>query len=149
MGYPGSPLQPAGHPPPTPQAGRLLGLLGRGSGVSAKCPGWVVGTSLCSDGRSSSCGSKFPAQGERSFCRTGDERCENSPVSFGVPLALTPVASPCRSASGFQDLTGCRRCGILSPCPVPWRHSWLSLAGHWSVWSLVHSQMWAPILSLS
>lgn len=56
MGYPGSPLQPAGYPPSlSPQAGRLLGLLGGGSGGSAQCPGWVVGTSLCSDGRSSSC----------------------------------------------------------------------------------------------
>lgn len=41
MGYPGSPLQPAGHPPPY-KAGRLLGLPGRGQRCLCQVP-WLGG----------------------------------------------------------------------------------------------------------
>ena len=33
--------------PSAPGAERLLGLLGSGQQLSAKCPGWVIGTSVC------------------------------------------------------------------------------------------------------
>lgn len=80
LGYPGRPLQPAGYPPSlSPQAGRQWDCLAGVRGVSAKCSGWVVGTSLCSDGRSSSCRSIFPAQGEGSFCRTGGGPVRTAP----------------------------------------------------------------------
>lgn len=40
------PSAPCDLPHP-PTAERLLGLLGSGQQLSAKCPGWVIGTSVC------------------------------------------------------------------------------------------------------
>lgn len=109
-GHPGSPLQQGGC------WDRLAGC----SSVSAKCPGWMVGTVLCSDRCPSRCLS-IPSlpRAHRARVASAEQEMEvvgTAPLCFsGCHWRLTPMASPCPSC---LRVLGSHRLKVL--CPVPW-----------------------------
>lgn len=124
----GAPWEPPSACDRHPRQGGCWDRLAGGSSVSAKCPDWTVGTSLCSDSCPNSCLS-IPSLPREPRARVASAEQEMEVVGTASPLVfswmlLTPVASPCpcclrlpgsHRVQGGVVLSAC----ALSPGDIP------------------------------